>query len=112
MLLYLHFDMNSIILYLLFLLSLYGLVSSRPAMQRIVINNHEWEVPNEPGWEDVIKAVDLVQKQLTTCITAPECRRIAEEISNVFYKFPVSKQYFETHKDDADDILASIFKWG
>jgi hypothetical protein len=94
------------------LLLLIGIVSSRPAMQRIVINNHEWEVPNEPGWEEVIKAAELVQQRLTSCVTVPECRRIAEEMSAVFYNYPVSKKYLENHKDDADDILESIFKWG
>lgn len=105
-------DINTISLYLLLLLSLYGLVSSLPVVQRIVINNHEWEVPNEPGWDEVIKAAELVQKRLTSCVTVPDCRKIAEEISAVFYRYPVSRQYFETHENDANDILASIFKWG
>jgi len=81
-------------------------------MQRIVINNHEWEVPNEPGWDEVVKAAELVQQRLTSCATASECRQIAEAMNALFYSYPVSKQYFETHKDDANDILSSIFKWG
>ncbi len=88
------------------------MVSSRPVMQRIVINNHEWEVPNEPGWDEVVKAAELVQQRLTSCATASECRKIAEEMNALFYNYPVSKQYFETHKDDGNDILSSIFKWG
>jgi hypothetical protein len=81
-------------------------------MQRIVINNHEWEVPNEPGWEEVIQALESVQKALSSCSTVAECRQIVEQMSAILYSYPVSKRYFETHQDDANDILSSIFKWG
>ncbi|CAF1558583.1 unnamed protein product [Rotaria magnacalcarata] len=95
----------------MFLLLEMGL--SRPTMQRIVFNNHEWEVPNEPGWEDVIKEAEAVQHRLfNSCITAAECRRIIEELRDVFLRYPVSKKYLETYKVDGNDIMASIFKWG
>jgi len=81
-------------------------------MQRIVIDNHEWEVPNGPGWDEVVKNAELVRKKLESCVKAAECRRIVEEIRDVFYLYPVSKEYFENHKNDANDILSSIFKWG
>ncbi len=96
----------------LLLLLLVAMVLSLPTMQRIVINNHEWEVPNEPGWEEVLKAVELVQRRLSTCLTVPDCRRVTEDIRAVFNRYPVSKKYFETNEDAANNILGSIFKWG
>lgn len=81
-------------------------------MKSIVINDHEWQVPDEPGWEEVIRNVESVQKKLTTCITAAECRRVAEQIRDVFEQYLVSKDYFDTHQDEANDMFAAIFKWG
>lgn len=88
------------------------MVSSRPLMQRIVVNNHEWEVPNEPGWIEVIKDAELAQQGLASCVTVPDCRRVVEAIRAVFDRHPVSKKYFESNKDAAYDTLGSIFKWG
>ncbi len=77
-----------------------------------MIDNHEWEVPNEPGWEEIIQNVNSIHRQLTKCVTAAECRRVAEEIRAIFARYPVSKDYFDTYKDDAEDIFSTIFKWG
>jgi hypothetical protein len=82
-------------------------------MQRIIINNHEWEVPDEPGWEEVIKDVEAVQDRLlSSCATVADCHRIVDEMRAVFFRYPVSKKYVDTQNDDSDDILSSIFKWG
>jgi hypothetical protein len=82
-------------------------------MQRIEINNHVWEVPNEPGWEEVIKeASDLQQKLLSSCLTVSDCRRIIDQMHDLFLRYPVSEKYFTANNDDADDILRNIFKWG
>jgi hypothetical protein len=88
------------------------LVLSRPTMQRIVINNHEWQVPNEPGWEEVIRVVEPIQKRLASCLTPEECRRITEEISAIFYQYPAPKNYFDSLQDEIVDTFKSIFKWG
>ncbi|CAF1267282.1 unnamed protein product [Adineta ricciae] len=58
-------NMPSYLLYLLLILLLwFGAALSRPKMQRITINHHVWEVPNEPGWDEVVKDVELVQQSL------------------------------------------------
>ncbi|CAF1267263.1 unnamed protein product [Adineta ricciae] len=86
-------NMPSYLLYLLLILLLwFGAALSRPKMQRITINHHVWEVPNEPGWDEVVKDVELVQQSLS--------------------HHPVSRKYLETHSNSAKNILASIFKWG
>ena len=98
---------------LLFLLFGFSeMVFSRPAMKTIMINGHQWQVPDEEGWEEVIENVDAVQKQLLTCVTSEECQRIIQEIRDVFYRYPVSKDYLEAHQDDAYDTFSTIFKWG
>ena len=82
-------------------------------MQRIMINNHEWEVPNEPGWEEVIKDAEAVQERiLSSCTTATDCHRIIDEMRAVFFRYPVAQKYLDTESDDSNDILTSIFKWG
>jgi hypothetical protein len=81
-------------------------------MQRIVINNHLWEVPNEPGWEKVIEEAEIVRHLLDKCTTAAECRRIINELRAIFYRHSVSKQYLEPDANRGDDLLDSIFKWG
>ncbi|CAF1418989.1 unnamed protein product [Adineta steineri] len=89
------------------------MVFSRPAMQRIIINNHEWEVPNEPGWEQVVNEAGLVQERLfSSCETAAECRQIINEMYAIFNHYPVSKKFLESDKTKADDFFTSIFKWG
>lgn len=105
--------MSSSLVYLLLLLLVLEMVLSRPTMQRIMINNHEWEVPNEPGWEEVIKEVELVQQRIfSSCKTAAQCRQIIEEMNSIFYRYPVSKDYFETNKHNMMGLFTSIFKWG
>ncbi len=98
---------------LFYLVLLFGIVFSRPLMQKILINNHEWEVPNEPGWEEVIKDVELVRERIfSSCLTVAECRQIVHEIRIVFQRHPVSRKYLNYKEDDADNILRTIFKWG
>ncbi len=81
-------------------------------MQRIVVNNHSWEVPNEPGWEEVLQEADSVYQLLRKCTTATECRKIVNKLRAIFYDHPVTRKYLESDTNDADDLLASIFKWG
>ncbi|UJR09642.1 hypothetical protein I4U23_013876 [Adineta vaga] len=89
------------------------MVLSRPLMQRIVIDNHEWEVPNEPGWEEVIEEANAARERIfRSCTTFAECRQAVDELYTIFEHHPVSKKYLETHKDEVNDILSSIFKWG
>jgi hypothetical protein len=81
-------------------------------MQRLLINNHIWEVPNEPGWEEVIKDAESVRYLLHKCKTAAECRHIANRLRDIFLRHSVSRQYLERNTNDANDLLNSIFKWG
>lgn len=104
--------MNSYLRSVLLLLLLVGMVLSRPIMQRIVINNHAWEVPNEPGWKDVVTDAEPIRHLLDECKTTAECRQIVNEMRTVFYRHSVSRKYLESNTDDANDVLDSIFKWG
>ncbi|UJR09641.1 hypothetical protein I4U23_013875 [Adineta vaga] len=86
---------------------------SGPAMQRIVINNHEWEVSNEPGWEEVIEKANAVREQIfRSCKTLAECSQIVDKLHTIFERYPASKHYYETHKEEVEDMISSIFKWG
>ena len=105
--------MKTSLLPLLLCLSLLKMVLARPVMQSIIINQHEWQVPNEPGWEEVIQDAEDVQQQIfNSCQTPMECSRIVDAMRMVFLKYPVSRKYLDGHSNDADDLLASIFKWG
>ncbi|CAF1496664.1 unnamed protein product [Rotaria magnacalcarata] len=97
---------------LLLLLILIETILSRSAMQRIRINNHLWEVPNEFGWEEVLKEVTEIQQLLHDCPTAAECHRLVKYLRTIFQHYPVSRTYFESNQKNADDTIASIFKWG
>ncbi|CAF1161120.1 unnamed protein product [Adineta ricciae] len=100
-------------LILLTLMLLADIVISRPLMQRIVIDGHEWEVPNESGWEEVLLEANAARERIfRSCTTLAECRQVVDELYAVFSRHPVSKKYLETNKDEVDDILSSIFKWG
>ena len=90
----------------------FHLVLSRPAMRRIVINNHEWQIPDEPGWEEAIRMVEPIQKQLASCRTPEECRQITEQMSAIFSQYPVSKNSLESTESGITDIFKTIFKWG
>jgi hypothetical protein len=108
-------EMKSSLIYIVLWIvaSLMKLMIARPVMQRILINNHEWEVPNEPGWKQVIEHAESVQDHLfSSCRTVNECRRIIDAMRAVFLHYPVSRKYLENDVNDVDDILASIFKWG
>ena len=78
-------------------------------MQRLKMNNHEWLVPNEPGWEEVMKdALEMQKRLFSSCTTVAECRRIMEVMQTVFMRYPVSRRYLE----ESDGGLSTIFKWG
>ncbi|CAF1549716.1 unnamed protein product [Adineta ricciae] len=90
-------------------------IECRPRTQRIVIHGHEWTVPNESGWQDVLQEAESIRNRLlSNCATSRECRLAAEQIRKVFLNHPVSSKYY----DDASDNdppryeTASIFKWG
>ena len=86
-------------------------VLSKPAMRTIVINNHQWKVPNEPGWEEVIEEVQLMQQRiLNACSTIPECAKIPVEMRRILLSHPVSKKYLEKD-NNAKKIIRSIFGW-
>ena len=81
-------------------------VLSKPAMRTIVINNHQWKVPNEPGWEEVIEEVQSMQQRiLNSCSTVAECAKIAVEMRRIFFSYPVSKKYLEK-----DNNAKNIFR--
>lgn len=104
---------HSLVLLFLLLLLLLGMVASRPAMQRLWINDHMWEVPDEDGWEDVIREAEPVRHLLQKCTSAAECHHVVKQLRDVLYRHSVSRQYLEAKaKNDADDLLQSIFKWG
>ena len=88
------------------------MIVSRPPMQRLLLNNHVWEVPNEPGWEEVIEAAESVRRLLHKCKSAVECHHVVKQIRDVFHRYPVSRKYLESNSNDANDVFKSIFKWG
>ena len=102
------------ILMLYFSILLSTVAFGRPATQRITINDHQWEVPDEQGWEDVVReASDVQEAILTNCRTTTECRMIIDAIRAVFLKHPVSKKFLDTSQHSLiDDSSSSIFKWG
>lgn len=97
---------------LLVLLTFSGAVLGRPALKTILINNHEWQIPDEPGWEEAIRDVTILQQQLRACVKVEECGQIVQQIRDTFYRYPAPRNYFEQHKDDEDDMFTTIFKWG
>ncbi|CAF0735666.1 unnamed protein product [Adineta steineri] len=104
--------MNNLVFYLCLLLTLHGIVLSRSVMQRITLNNHVWEVPNEPGWDEVIQDVEAIQNSLRKCSKVSECHKIVNRLRKVFYRHPVSRKYFEENAHLENDMMESIFKWG
>lgn len=105
-------EMNYPLLFFIFSIAI-SLVMSRPTMQRIRINNHLWEVPNEPGWKEVIQEAEMIQRDIfSSCKTAAECRRVAEAMREIFLRYPVSKKYLENTSTDSEDVFSTIFKWG
>ncbi|UJR26094.1 hypothetical protein I4U23_007440 [Adineta vaga] len=90
-------------------------IECRPRTQRIVIHGHEWTVPNEPGWEDVLNEAESVRHRLlSNCATSRECRLAAEKIRHIFLNHPVSARYYDEYIDNDSPRReqASIFKWG
>lgn len=100
------------LLCLLVLIVIVGTVLARPKIQRIIFNNHAWEVPNEPGWDEVIRDVELVQYSLRRCTSAAECHRIINQLRAVFDRHAVSRKYIAKHVGKGKDFVGSIFKWG
>ncbi|CAF2358542.1 unnamed protein product [Rotaria sp. Silwood2] len=90
-------------------------IECRSLTQKIVIHGHEWTVPNEPGWEEVLREVEPIRHRLlTTCATSRECRLAAEQLRRVFLKYPVSSKYYDDslRNDKYTYDPSSIFKWG
>lgn len=85
------------------------IVFSRPSMQRLLINNHMWEVPNEPGWDEVVEDAESVRRLLRKCKSAVECHHIVKQLRDVLHRYPVSRKYLESN---SDDLFRTIFKWG
>ena len=86
-------------------------VLSKPVMRTIVINNHEWKVPNEPGWEEVIEQVQSMQQRiLNSCSTVAECGKIAVEMRRILLSHSVSRKYLGKD-NNAKNIIRSIFEW-
>ncbi|CAF1291473.1 unnamed protein product [Rotaria magnacalcarata] len=86
-----------------------------PLHKKIVIHGHEWTVPNEPGWEEVLRVVEPIRHQLlSNCATSHECRLATEQLRKIFLQYPVSSKYYDDSKqtDKAKDYPNSIFKWG
>ena len=48
----LQFRFTLLIIFIYLLILERSAVECRPRIQRILIDGHEWTVPNEPGWED------------------------------------------------------------
>lgn len=105
--------MNLSIYYICMLFLLLSvIVSSRPPMQRLLINNHMWEVPNEPGWNEVIEDAESIRRLLHKCKSAAECHHIVKQLRDVFHRYSVARKYLESNSQDPDDLFRSIFKWG
>jgi hypothetical protein len=105
--------MNIILYCSLLIVLIIGMVLSRPAMQKIVIKNHEWEVPNEPGWEEVITEAVMAQERFfRRCATIRECRQFPKELRAIFSRYEVSRKYLESNTGVAEALTGSIFKWG
>ena len=82
-------------------------------MQRIVVDGHEWEVPSEPEWEEIVKEATAAQQRVfKSCRTISECRQIVAEFTAIFNRYPEHKHFYETQKAEVDDVVSSIFKWG
>jgi hypothetical protein len=70
-------------------------------------------VPNEDGWDDVVEEAEPIRHLLTKCTRAAECHHLVKQLSDVYNRHSVSRQYFEKNANDVDDnLIGSIFKWG
>ncbi|CAF1349128.1 unnamed protein product [Adineta steineri] len=92
-----------------------SIVECRHRSQRIVIHGHEWTVPNEPGWDNVLREAEAVRRRLlSNCASSRECRLAAEKLREVFLKHPISAKYYDDSigSDFPRMEGTSIFKWG
>ncbi|CAF2979528.1 unnamed protein product [Rotaria sp. Silwood2] len=48
----------SLIIFVCFIILQSSIINCRPHTQKIVVHGHEWTVPNEPGWEDVLQEAE------------------------------------------------------
>lgn len=104
--------MKSYLISVLLLLLSSLVVNSRPTRQRIIISGHTWEVPNEPGWEEILETLTPIQQLLAVCSKAAECHRIVKRLHAVFNSYPASRKYLDSLNNNDDDMFVSIFKWG
>jgi len=84
----------------------------RPTTQKILFNNHLWEVPDEPGWDAVIQDAEPVRHLLNQCQSTYECRRAINKFLEVFSQHSVSRTYLESNLKSNPKLLHAIFKWG
>ncbi|CAF2770632.1 unnamed protein product [Rotaria sp. Silwood2] len=105
----------SLIIFVCFIILQSSIINCRPHTQKIVVHGHEWTVPNEPGWEDVLQEAEPVRhKFLTNCASSRECRMAAELLRKIFLKHRVSAKYYDDSADNEfrSNDMNSIFKWG
>lgn len=102
-------NMDSSMLCVLFFLPT---IIPRPATQKILFNNHLWEVPNEPGWDTVIQDAEPVRQLLNQCQSTSECRRAIQKFLKIFSQHSVSRTYLESNLKSNPKFLHAIFKWG
>ncbi|CAF1271691.1 unnamed protein product [Rotaria sp. Silwood1] len=104
-----------LMIFVYFICIQFSIINCRPHTQKIVVHGHEWTVPNEPGWEDVLQEAEPIRhKFLTNCASSRECRLAAELLRKIFLKHPVSAKYYDDSNDNdfRPSDMDSIFKWG
>ncbi|UJR22857.1 hypothetical protein I4U23_025886 [Adineta vaga] len=92
-----------------------SMIDCRPHTQKIVVHGHEWTVPNESGWEEVLHEAEPIRHRfLTNCGSSRECRLAAERLREIFLKYPVSAKYYDDSlsSDHLPSEMDSVFKWG
>ncbi|CAF0776847.1 unnamed protein product [Adineta steineri] len=109
------FNLISFVICVYFIVLQLTIIECRPRTQKIVVHGHEWTVPNEPGWKEILdEAEPIRRKYLTDCASSRECRLAAERLRDIFLKYPVSAKYYDDFLDSdyRSSDIDSIFKWG
>ncbi|CAM4915205.1 unnamed protein product [Rotaria socialis] len=105
----------SLIIFIYCILFQLSFIDCRPHNQRLLVQGHQWTVPDEPGWEDVLKEAEPVRsKFLSNCASSRECRLAVDLLRKIFLKHKVSAKYYaESNRNEAGPSeMDSIFKWG
>lgn len=122
--------LTAILFFVLIILEIH-VVESFPRTQKIIVQGHEWTVPNEPGWHEgksfVVKdrfsmfsclvleeAEPVRQDFFSNCASSRDCRLAVEKLRQIFLKHQTSRKHFQTNPSasDTDSDVHSIFKWG